>query len=340
MKLNKSENMKKTSESRLDVLSAEFSNNIRIESSVEENTQVLVEGKEMRESDLSGEKRAVLNIKQYGIKQENITSPEQPPSDNHEEAATSLENTLDTNMEENTHMKPVVGKMQKGKEKKITRKKMKEYNIISNRNNVARPPLYFKFDKSTTSILELLIKHRFVGEYHNVIGKGSKSAVIHANCHGRYHTYFPCGNAVKIYKLGKDEDTNKALCKMVQREVDVLYTLSTKHFGNNFPHPVYHTKNVIVMSFIGTDQETAPSVEDIPSEHCQDIYHLIVNEMNSWYHKLHLVHGNLSTKTILYWHNKLYYVGWSHFLLKDHPKALIKLMRDCQFVTKVSYMKM
>lgn len=122
MKLNKSENMKKTSETRLDVLSAEFSNNIRIESSVEENTQVLVEGKEMRESDLSGEKRAVLNIKQYGIKQENITSPEQPPSDNHEEAATSLENTLDTNMEENTHMKPVVGKMQKGKEKNNQKK--------------------------------------------------------------------------------------------------------------------------------------------------------------------------------------------------------------------------
>ncbi|XP_073950266.1 serine/threonine-protein kinase RIO1-like [Choristoneura fumiferana] len=319
-------------EARLDMLSSEFSSNLRIEDTVEEDTQLKVQGIiDKCESDFSTE-CAVANIEQYDTKQENISSTEEPPSDNLEEATTGLENALHTNIDDHSaHIKPVTGKV---KEKIITRKKMKEYNIISIRNNVARPPLYFKFDKCTTSLLELLIKHRLVGEYHNVIGRGSKSVVIHANCHGRYHAYFPCGNAVKIYKLGKDEDTNKALCKMVQREVDVLYTLSTKHFGNNFPHPVYHIKNIIVMSFIGTDQETAPSIETLPSEHSQEIYHLIVNEMKSWYNKLHLVHGNLSAKSILYWLNKLYYIGWSHFVLRDHPKALVKLMRDCQFVTK------
>lgn len=227
----------------------------------------------------------------------------------------------------------LVSYLNNSKQKQFTqRMKLKEYKIIEKEKAVARPPSQYKFGRSTTQILEMLITQQLSGGFHNIVGKGINSVVIHAHCHGNYHTYFPDGNAVKVYRLSNCVEKNNAIYKRVQRENEHLEILRSQYFSNNTPHPVYRNNNVIIISFIGSNQETAPSISTLPSEKFNDTYNEIVNEIDTWYNKLGLVHGSLSASKII-WVNKLYFIGWTHSVRKDHPMALRKLMKDCQFVS-------
>ncbi|XP_047992456.1 serine/threonine-protein kinase RIO1-like [Leguminivora glycinivorella] len=218
------------------------------------------------------------------------------------------------------------------KKKQVTqRMKVKEYDIIEKEKAIARAPSQYKFDSSTTQILETLITLRHAGEFHNIVGKGLNSVVIHAHCHRNYHLYFPEGNAVKVYKLTNGVEKNNAIYRRVEREYEHLEILQTQYFSNNTPHPVYRNKNVIVMSFIGYDQETAPSISTLPPEKLNEAYEKIVKEIDAWYNKLGLIHGSLSATKIV---GNKYFIGWSHSVRKDHPMAFRKLMKDCQFVSE------
>lgn len=215
---------------------------------------------------------------------------------------------------------------------------MKDHCNIERDKRRNRDPSHYKFDYSTTVLLKILLEQKQVGAYHNVVGKGNNSVVICAE-----HPCNPYSKlAVKVYKLSTDVDKNNAIYKRVQREYAHLSLIA---YSGHIPHVMHRVKNIIITRFIGEDQETAQSLSFIPFGYCRDTYQLIIGLMDKWYKKFDLVHGNLCKKNmvlVVYSQNcySSKYVpcilGWSHSVKTDHPQALVKLLRDCRFVTSVS----
>ncbi|XP_073949965.1 uncharacterized protein [Choristoneura fumiferana] len=209
----------------------------------------------------------------------------------------------------------------------------REMDMVTYKKTIARSPTYYQFDKSTTFILKMLRDKNIVGEYHNIVGYGKNSVVIHAHCIKEFH---PMGVAVKVYKLNNDVIHDNAILKRVQREYDHLLMLQNQNKTWYVPYLIHKFRNVIVTDFVGFDQETAPSIAALPSEHSQEMYNILIGELYKLYSKIHLVHGRLSPKNILYIQprNLPRYIGWAHSVSTEHPMAMQKLMKDCHFLTQ------
>lgn len=217
-----------------------------------------------------------------------------------------------------------------------------EINKIALHNTVNRDPAYFKFNISTTGLLNTLIEKKVVGSFQNVIGTGDSAVVIHARHPDSYNTH---GIAVKVYKLSGDVMKNNAILKRAKREYEHLVTLKYCRV----PYIKERMKNIIILDFLGQNQESMPSLSSLPSEYDERVYELIVKDIKKWYTECGIVHGKLCQKSILYDTTvypsycgyddmpcRPYIVGWGHSVKKDHPRALMKLMRDCYFITDVS----
>lgn len=228
---------------------------------------------------------------------------------------------------------------------------VKDYDKIDHDKSCNRDPSHYKLDYFSTAVLKTISERKLVGAYHNVLRRSSHAVIIHAD-----YPYVPWtrgvsrvrvsphyGVAVKVYKLSSDVERNNAILKRVHREYTSL--LHLKRHAWYVPRILHKMKNVIVTEFIGNDQESPPSLSIVPPEYCTKMYQRITGEMVKWYKKLNLIHGNLSTNNIMVvCYNDSYYglthipyiTGWSRSVSTNHPNALVKLFRDCQYVTNVS----
>jgi len=69
--------------------------------------------------------------------------------------------------------------------------------------------------------------------------------------------------------------------------------------GLDVPSPLYHEKNVVLLSFIGKDGVPAPLLREVTLQSPRDWYKKIVEMLKTLHDKAKLVHGDISEYNIM-----------------------------------------
>ncbi|XP_055859023.1 serine/threonine-protein kinase RIO3-like [Episyrphus balteatus] len=208
------------------------------------------------------------------------------------------------------------------------------------------------FDPSTRLILHKLINNQIVSQINGVVSCGKGAVVLHGSRHpnivGDLSLPSPKECAIKIFKtsliefklhnryikddyLCKDrkQDNRPILELWAEKEMDNL--LRMRHAGINCPDVIVLKKHVLVMSFFGKRQMSAPKLRHalLSDDELSIAYKEIVEMMHKLYNVAKLVHADLSAYNIL-WHDyKCWFIDVAQSVELDHPNALKLLLRDC-----------
>ena len=126
--------------------------------------------------------------------------------------------------------------------------------------------------------------------------------------------------------------------KRVRRSTrGIIYTWTQKEFNNlqlaeeagvNSPRPIAFNRNVLVMTFIGSDGVPAPLLREVDPEDPEEFYLKLLRGARLLYTKANLVHGDLSEYNVMVWEEAPVIFDVSQALLKEHPLAESLLQRD------------
>lgn len=201
-------------------------------------------------------------------------------------------------------------------------------------------------DPRTRIILVKLLNKKFLREINGCLSTGKEANVYHAYSHDGTKEY-----AIKIYKTSilifKDRDRyvsgefrfRNGHCKSNPRKMIKLWAekelrnLKRIHQSSiPCPEPILVKSNVLMMEFLGENNEPAPRLKDAENLD-QDTYSLLYLELlkiiRVLYQDCRLIHADLSEYNLLYWKEKLYMIDVSQSIEHDHPHALDFLRRDC-----------
>lgn len=201
-------------------------------------------------------------------------------------------------------------------------------------------------DPRTRIILVKLLNTKFLKEINGCLSTGKEANVYHASSFDGNKEY-----AIKIYKTSilifKDRDRyvsgefrfRNGHCKSNPRKMIKLW--AEKELRNlkrihqsaiPCPEPILVKSNVLMMEFIGENNNPAPRLKDAENLD-QDAYSLLYLELlkivRILYQDCKLIHADLSEYNLLYWKEKLYMIDVSQSIENDHPHALDFLRRDC-----------
>jgi RIO kinase 1 len=107
----------------------------------------------------------------------------------------------------------------------------------------------------------------------------------------------------------------KNLCRMTEAKVRV-------------PEPVKFHRNILLMEYIGTEDQPAPNLKNSYLENPDEIYEKILKYMKLMYRKAELVHGDLSEYNILMENGEPVIIDVGQAMLVDHVNSLDFLKRD------------
>lgn len=93
------------------------------------------------------------------------------------------------------------------------------------------------------------------------------------------------------------------------------------------PTPIAFHKNLLLMSYVGTEKSPAPMVKEVNVDF-EKIYGQVVENVVTMYSKAKLVHADLSEYNLLYHRGKAYFVDVGQAVARDHPAADYFLERD------------
>ena len=201
-------------------------------------------------------------------------------------------------------------------------------------------------DPRTRIILVKLLNKKFLREINGCLSTGKEANVYHAYSHDGTKEY-----AIKIYKTSilifKDRDRyvsgefrfRNGHCKSNPRKMIKLWAekelrnLKRIHQSSiPCPEPILVKSNVLMMEFLGENNDPAPRLKDAENLD-QDTYSLLYLELlkiiRVLYQDCKLIHADLSEYNLLYWKEKLYMIDVSQSIEHDHPHALDFLRRDC-----------
>lgn len=99
------------------------------------------------------------------------------------------------------------------------------------------------------------------------------------------------------------------------------------------PSPIAMRSNVLVMSFLGEGFVSYPRLVDTKLEDADDVFEMVVKNMELLYKKAGLVHGDLSEFNILIG-DRPYLIDFSQSTVARHPQADEWLRRDVRNVCK------
>lgn len=208
-----------------------------------------------------------------------------------------------------------------------------------------------KMNDATRAIMDGLLIAYKIEKLNGVIGHGKESTVLHAT--GCNHEDTPGQEvAVKIfktdsniafktrdtynkskcpsYKFDKPKSKNDSLNKWAERGFKNLKLL--RRYGINCPDAISLKKNVLVMTFLGSDAHPAPQLKDakLGGTQLRNSYEQTIDIMERMYKNCELVHGDLSEYNLL-WHNEqVYVIDVSQSMFASHPNANNFLYRDCK----------
>ncbi|KAG1651271.1 Serine/threonine-protein kinase RIO3 [Nymphon striatum] len=205
-------------------------------------------------------------------------------------------------------------------------------------------------DEDTLLIIHKLVNTDILKSVSGIISTGKEACIFHGfggQIDGRQ---VPNECALKVYKTTLNEFVSrdkyiandfrfkdrfskhkpKAFINLwAEKEMHNLKRLHSA--GIPCPEVVVLKKNVLLMSFIGSDCKCACKLKDtkMPSDNWIDLYHEVVNIMKIMYNKCKLIHADLSEYNILWYKNKLWIIDVGQAVEPTHPHALEFLLRDC-----------
>lgn len=207
-------------------------------------------------------------------------------------------------------------------------------------------------DEATRLILFKLINKGMLEDINGVISTGKESVVLHANSDPSFpDMVLPKECAIKVFKTTLNEFKTRdkyieadyrfkdRFSKQNPRKIVHMWAEKEMHnmmriqkIGLNCPEMVCLKKHILVMSFIGKDNKSAPKLRDVimKPEKWESVYHEVVEAMHKLYNIGHLVHADLSEYNILWWENKCWFIDVSQSVQPDHPNGLEFLLRDCR----------
>lgn len=151
--------------------------------------------------------------------------------------------------------------------------------------------------------------------------------------------------AVKIYRLNTATFRNIAqylqydgLTDIKKNRRNAIYAWAHKEFTNltrlsqagvRVPEPIDHEGTVIVMEYIGTEETPAPMLKNAPMQkpQAQDVWSALKQDMARMYHRVGLVHADLSEYNVLY-HEGPVIIDVGQTVKATHPMADVFLRRD------------
>ena len=102
--------------------------------------------------------------------------------------------------------------------------------------------------------------------------------------------------------------------------------------GIAVPSPLYHEKNVVLLSFIGKDGVSAPLLREVSLQSPRGWYKKIVEMLKTLHDKAKLVHGDLSEYNIMIPNGYPVLIDFGQAVQTEHPQAASFLERDVQNV--------
>lgn len=216
-------------------------------------------------------------------------------------------------------------------------------NRIRIKDKHDRATVELVLDARTRLVLYKLIKNGMVSEIAGCISTGKEANVYYA-VDSSEQEY-----AVKIYKTSilvfKDRsryvegefrfrrgyngsNPRKMVTLWAEKEMRNLKRLVEA--GIPCPKPLYVKQNVLLMTFIGRDNNPAPRLKDSRMLEQPDRFYLeTINTMRRMYQECKLVHADFSEYNLLFFEEKVYFIDVSQAVEHDHPQALYFLRRDC-----------
>jgi RIO kinase 1 len=200
------------------------------------------------------------------------------------------------------------------------------------------------FDKNTLLTLYKMISKRIISTLDYPISTGKEGNVFRATDENEEAL------AVKIYRTSTS--TYKNLNKYITgdprfRNVPkdhrgIIFVWAQKEYKNLMrmnkagipsPKPKKLIKNVLVMEYIGNEEQPAPMLKDIELKDNEKSFNSIKKMVKDLYQKANLIHGDLSEYNILVEDNECFLIDVGQSVLLEHPLARELLVRD---VTNIS----
>ncbi len=200
------------------------------------------------------------------------------------------------------------------------------------------------FDRLTLEGIYKLMHRRSIDTIHGVV-KAGKEARIYWGQNPEAEEL-----AIKIYYTST-ADFRKGMLKYIEgdprfRRVrrdprSIIYTWTQKEFKNlklaeeagiDSPKPKAFYRNILVMSFIGSDGVPAPLLREVTPTDPEAFYRQLLNQMRRLYTRVQLVHGDLSEYNIMVWEDSPVIFDISQAVLIAHPMSDMLIQRDIENV--------
>ncbi len=202
------------------------------------------------------------------------------------------------------------------------------------------------FDRSTLMVIYHFLNKGVIGEIHGVVRAGKESRI--------YWAKDPEGKelAIKIY-LTVSSEFRKGMMKYIEGDPrfkgvrhdtrSLIFTWAQKEFRNleqataakvRVPKPIAVKNNVLIMEFIGSNGNSAPSLKEQIPRNPEKIYNMLLMCLKRLYGKAKLVHGDLSEYNIMVWKDRPVLFDVSQAVPISHPMADFLLRRDLTNLNK------
>lgn len=201
------------------------------------------------------------------------------------------------------------------------------------------------FDDQTRMVIFKLINKGVLKEISFVVSTGKEANVYHA--YGVENEEL----AVKIYRTTTAEfkrnwmyvEGDPRFKSYKKGTYAFIYTWAKKEYKNLqrmqkakilVPSPIAVSKNVVVMKFIGENQDAAPLLKDVKLKKPNKVYAEVVDFLFKLFDDGNLVHADLSEYNVLFHKKKPVIIDVSQAVLLDHPYASVFLYRDISNINR------
>ncbi len=193
------------------------------------------------------------------------------------------------------------------------------------------------FDRVTLLAVEDLIARKDLGELNGVVSAGKEARVYFGEDRQRKPV------AVKIYLTSASDFRrrrgyiagDRRFGKLPSGSRDTIYLWTRKEFRNlqtadaagvRVPRPIAFLKNILVMEYIGTPPEPAPTFAE--SEVDESDYDWTLQAMGALWKEAHLVHADFSEFNVFKTDKERLLFDMGSAVLSSHPQAEEFLRRD------------
>ena len=193
------------------------------------------------------------------------------------------------------------------------------------------------FEKATLKALWKLMNSGVIERFEFPISTGKEGNVFRARGnHGMV--------AVKIYRI--NTATFRSISKYLMYEPpqkvkrdrrSIIFAWALKEFNNlrkldsagvRVPKPIAREGNIIVMEYIGTEEQPAPLLKDAAIENYEEVFSRLREYMRIMYQEAGLVHADFSEYNVLVNGDDVVIIDVGQTVSRDNPVAMEFLMRD------------